>query len=271
MLADLRGAVPQAKIVILYDANAFSVIPYYSGAIDLMRKAAASICSAESAISPRLEPTLDFGSAASGLAALLQLTVPAVSVQGQNLTLDNSALVGSFATAAEATGFEVVNPAYLLPAVSQTTLDCRKAADSNSLADLWTFANNESSAAQAKAPNKPALKDALDAFQKLKTVMTSADKSPPILGRALTIESLAHSVQQPSEVAIIDMRLDAADIDSTTKSVLWWRKTRFSANVAAHYWIFSAHGTGSQFAISLVKPSYVNILQKNVDLKSFRP
>jgi hypothetical protein len=272
MLADLRGAVPQAKTVILYDATAFSVIPYYSGAIDLMRKAATGICNAESAISPRaIEPTLDFGSAASGFAALLQLTVPAYSVQGQNLTLDNSALVGSFATAAEATGLEVVNPAYLLPAVSRTTLDCRTAAESNSLADLWTFANNEASTAQVRAATKPALKNALDAFQKLKTVMTSAYNRSPILGRALTIESLAHSVQQPSKVAIIDMRLDAADIDSTTRSVLWWRKTRFSANVAAHYWIFSAHGTGSQFAISLVKPSYVNILRKNVDLKSFKP
>ena len=271
MLADLRGAVPQAKVIILYDANAFSAVPYYAGAIDLMRKAAASICSAESAIRPRIEPTLDFGSAAAGLAALLQLTVPAYSVQSQNLTLDNSALVGSFATAAEAAGFEVVNPTYLLPAVSQTTLDCGQVAGSNSLADLWTFANSESSAAQAQAGGKPALKNALDAFQQLKEVMTSTDKSPPILGRALTIESLAHSVQQPAEVAIIDMRLDAADIDSTTKSVLWWRKTRFSANVAAHYWIFSAHGTGSQFAISLVKPAYVNILQKNVDMKTFRP
>jgi hypothetical protein len=273
MLADLHSAIPKARVIILYDANAFSVIPYYASATDLVRKAAAGICSAETAgtFGPRaIVPTLDFGTAAQGLAALVQLTVPTYSIQGQTLTLDNSALVGSFATAAKGTGYQVVNPSYLLPAVGQANLNCQTAANSNSLADLWTFANSESGVAQAKAQTNPSLKGALDAFQKLKDVMTtSADKSPPLLGRALTIESLAHSVEQPSQVAIIDMRLDAADIDSTTKTVLWWKKTRFSANIAAHYWIFAAKGSGTQFAISLVAPGYVNILRKDVDLKSF--
>jgi hypothetical protein len=272
MLADIRSALPQAKIVILYDANAFSVVPYYAGAADLIRKAATNICAAEhTTLGARaIVPTVDIGTAAQGLATLLQLTIPAYTVQGQNLTLDNSALIGSFATAAKATGYEVVNPSYLLPAVSQSSLDCQNVAASKSLADLWAFANNESNAAQSNAASKPGLKDALDAFQKLKTVMTvPGDKNAPVLGRALTIESLAHSLEEPADVAIIDMKLDAANIDSTTKSVLWWRKTKFSANVAAHYWIFAAHGSGSQFAITLVEPGYVNILRKDVDLKTF--
>jgi hypothetical protein len=141
---------------------------------------------------------------------------------------------------------------------------------STSLADLWKFANSEAAVNQAKTANKKQLKDALDAFDKMKNVLlTSSDKGAPLLGRALTAESIAHSAEHPSQVAVIDMRLDAADIDSTTRTILWWRKTKFSANVAAHYWIFSARGAGTQFGIVLVEPGYVNILRKNIDLGGF--
>jgi hypothetical protein len=263
--------LPQAKTIILYDPNIFSVIPYYASTTDLVRSAATSICSAEQpGLSPRIEPTLDIGGAAQGLAALIQVTLPSYAINSQNLTLDNSALVGSFATAAKAMGYSVVNPAYLLPAVSQSQLTCQTFKASTSLADLWKFVSSEASTAQPQAEVKPLVKTALDSFQKMKdALLTSADKTPPVLGRALAVESLTHNVDNPAQVAVIDMRLDAADIDSTTKTVLWWRKTKFSANIAAHYWIFAAQGAGTQFGITLVQPGYVNLLRKDVDLKGF--
>lgn len=272
ILADLRMVLPQTKTIILYDPNAFAVIPYYASTTDLLRTAASSICSAEGrSFAPRaITPTLDIGLAASGLASLLQLTLPNYVIQGQNLTLDNSALIGSFATAAKDLGLEVVNPSYLLPAVSQNTLNCQSMHNSSSAADLWKFVNSEASAAQPKAESMKPVKDALSAFGKLRDVLlASSANAPPLLGKLLSAESLAVAVQQPASVSVIDMRLDAADIDSTTKTVLWWRKTKFSSNVAAHYWIFSVHGSGTQFGITLAEPGYVNVLRKNVDLKTF--
>ena len=271
MLGDIHSALPHANVIILYDAPTFAAVPYYASTAELVRAAAASLCTAEKpGFSPRLVPSLDVGTAASGLASLIQLTLPSYSIQGQTLTLDNSALVGSFATAAKETGYTVINPVYLLPAVTQKHLTCADFKASTSLADLWAFLDSEATVDQAKAANNKTLADALDAIRKMKDVLlTSGDKGPPLLGRALAVESLAHSVEQPARVAIVDMRLDAANIDSSTKTILWWRKTRFSANVSAHYWIFSAHGTGAQFGIVLVEPGYANILTKNQDLKNY--
>jgi len=270
MLGDLRAALPAAKTIVLYDAATFAVIPYYASTTDLVRTAIENICSAGGIAAPRaIVPSVDVGTSAQGIASLVQLTLPSYAIQGQNLALDNSALVGSFATAAKGTGYEVVNPAYLLPAVSQTNLTCGTAASSQSLADLWKFVNDKASASRDEATARKPLQDALDSFQKLRDVLLSADKGPPLLGRALVIESLARSVETPERVAVIDMRLDAATIDSTTKTVLWWRKTKFSASIAAHYWIFSAHGSGAQFGIKLEAPGYVNLLRKDVDLAGF--
>jgi len=263
MLKDLTAVLPQARTVVLYDANLFSVVPYYLSTTDLVRTAAVSLCGSQGgAGAPRsIGASLDIGEAAVGLAGLIQLTVPTYTTQGQALPLDNSALVASFATAARTAGYVVVNPAYLLPAVSQTNLNCQSARSSSSLADLWKFANSEA--------GKQAASPALEGFQKMRQVLTASDKGAPLLGRVLTAESLARASEKPDEVAVIDMRLDAADIDSTTKSVLWWRKAKFSASLAAHYWIFSVRGEGEQFGIQLVAPGYVNILRTNVDLSTF--
>jgi hypothetical protein len=273
MIDDLRASMPQATTVILYDAPTFSAVPYYLSAMDLVRSAAKSVCSAESkpAIGPRaIAPTLDIGSAASGLASLIQVTLPAYAIQGQTLVLDNSALVGSFATAAKYAGLNVINPAYLLPAVSQHTLQCGSLDSTQSLADLWKFTSAEASKAHSlpNADKKP-LKDALDGYQKMRDIFLASDKGPPLLSRALTVETLGQTLDAPSTVAAIDMRLDVVDIDSTTRTVLWWRKTRFSVNVAAHYWIFSTVGKGAQFGVKLVQPGYVNILKKDVNEKDF--
>jgi hypothetical protein len=274
MLADLKYAVPHANTVILYDGPTFSAVPYYAGALDLVRTSAKLICSSASvsgARAPRtIVPTLDVGTAASGLASLIQVTLPSYAINGQALVLDNSALIGSFATAAKSRGFTVVNPSYLLPAVSQHTLECGKLDATQSLADLWNFASTEASHARTlpNADKKP-LKDALDGYQKLRDVFLAADKGPPLLSRVLTVETLGRTLESPSMVAAIDMRLDAVDIDSTTRTVLWWRKTKFSVNVAAHYWLFSAHGKGEQFALKLEQPGYVNILRKDINEKGF--
>jgi len=264
MLKDLTAVLPQTRTVVLYDPNIFSVIPYYLSTTDLVRSAAAGLCGTQTAgaAAPRsLGATLDIGEAAVGLAGLIQLTIPTYASQGQALPLDNSALVGSFATAARTAGYVVINPAYLLPAVSQSNLSCQNARTSNSLSDLWKFASSQA--------GKQSAGPALDAFQKMRQALTASDKGAPLLGRVLAAESLARALDKPDQVAVIDMRLDAADIDSTTKSVLWWRKAKFSANIAAHYWIFSVQGEGKQFGIHLVAPGYVNILRTNVDLANF--
>jgi hypothetical protein len=263
MLKDLTAVLPQARTVVLYDPNLFSVVPYYLSTTDLVRTAAASLCTASfSAASPRVVgPSLDIGGAAAGLAGLLQLTVPSYTAQSQTLPLDNSALVANFATAARTAGYVVVNPAYLLPAVSQADLTCQSARSSNSLSDLWRFANSEA--------GKTTANPALEAFQKMRQALTSSDKGAPLISRVLAAESLARAIDKPAEVAVIDMRLDTADVDSTTKSVLWWRKAKFSANIAAHYWIFSVTGEGARFGIQLLAPGYVNILRTNVDLATF--
>ena len=270
MLKDLAHILPQAKTVILYDPNLFSVIPYYASTTELVRGAAADLCNLPGGIaSAHILSSVDIGEAAQGLASLVQLTIPNYAIQGQALTLDNSALVGSFAAAARASGYVVVNPTYLLPAVSQSKLTCETAKTSTSLADLWRFANSEAGAQQARLISRQAPSAAIQAFVALRQALNSSDKGPPLMARVLAAESLWKVIQHPEEVAVIDMRLDAADIDSTTRTVLWWHKSKFSANIAAHYSIFSVHGQDNQFSIQLVEPGAVNILRRNIDAGTF--
>ena len=270
MLTDLSRVLPQAKTVILYDPKVFSAIPYYASTTELVRDAATDLCNSEGgAASAHILSGVDLGEAAQGLASLVQLTIPNYAIQGQALTLDNSALLASFAAAARAGGYVVVNPTYLLPAVSQSKLNCQTAKTSTSLADLWRFANSEAAAKQQRSTTRQAPNSTIQAFTATRQALTASDKGPSLMARVLAAESLAKAAEHSDSVAIIDMRLDAADIDSTTRTVLWWHKSKFSANIAAHYWIFAVHAQDGQFEIQLVEPGAVNILRRNIDAATF--
>lgn len=277
ILADLQSNFPTAQTYIIYDQQTFAAIPYYESALNLVRNSLKKIWLAEGKSCGLRSNALDLtglGTAASGLASLIAVTLPSYAIQGQSVTLDTSALIAAFAAAASSSvpPRTVILPAYLLPATAsgRPLQSCNEFDASDSLADLWSAAATEASNAQLlPAATKDPLKTALDDYQKLRDVFLASDKGVPLLGKLLIVEGLAKLIVNPAQLAVVDMKLDAVGIDSTTRSVLWWRTTRFSANVMAHYSLLSVQGSGHGFALALKKPGYVNIVTQNVDPKRF--
>jgi hypothetical protein len=275
MFADFKRTFPAASTVILYDQPTFSAIPYYQSAVYQVDQVFRAICKAEQPAAggeqKAFSLTLDPGSAASGLAALIALTVPSYSIQGQAVSIDNTALISAFAQAAKTAGLNVINPVYLLPAAPQKGRPPLKCGDTTtSFAQLWAATTDEATKAQ-KLPtaDKSPLKDALAAYAKVRDTLLASDKGPPLLGKLLMVEALANLVTDPQSVAVVDMRLDGVGIDSTTRTVLWWRTTRFSSNVLAHYYLLSVQGSGKDFSLALAKAGSVNIMTKDVNQKYF--
>lgn len=273
MVVDLKQTFPGAKTALLYDQATFSAISYYQSALDQVGQIFQGICDAEkqpsSSARPRLLGPIDVGTAASGLAGLIALTLPSYAIQGQPVTIDNTALIGAFAVEASRAGLGFVNPVYLMPAViKNSALNCGQT--SVSLAELWSATAREANKARLlPGADKSPLKDALDAYSTVRGVLLAADKGAPLLGKLLVVETMGKLITDPGSVAVIDMRLDGVGIDSTTRTVLWWRTTKFSSNVLAHYSLLSVKGTGADFSLELRKPGYVNVMTKDMKQNQF--
>jgi hypothetical protein len=139
------------------------------------------------------------------------------------------------------------------------------------VADLWAAVADQARILRAKpgSDTDPASKAALAEYQKILDVYLAADKGLPLLSKLLIVESLVFSGTDPSQVAVVDMRLDGVGIDSTTRTILWWRGTKFSSNVVAHYAILSVRRSDDKMSLTLVKPGYVNFMLKDVNQKGF--
>jgi hypothetical protein len=103
----------------------------------------------------------------------------------------------------------------------------------------------------------------------LSDVYLAADKGMPLLSKLLIVESLLDSIADPLHTAVIDMKLDGAGIDSTTRTILWWRSTKISFNVLAHYSILKVDLDGDRLALTLAKPGYANFMIKDMDQQRF--
>jgi hypothetical protein len=271
MLDDTRAGVPGVQAVVLYDPATFANVPYYPSAVEQVKLALRGLCKAPG--QPRVEALgpADLGAAASGLAALIGVTLPSYAISGQAVTtIDTSALVGVFAAAAKQASLAVINPVYLLPAEAAGGIGCGNFETSQSIASLWALAavtahNLEGTAAANVEPGKSALAQ----FKKLSDVYLAADKGMPLLSKLLVVESLLYSISDPEHTAVIDMKLDGAGIDSTTRTILWWRSTKVSSNVLAHYSVLKVGVNGGRLALTLVTPGYVNFMTKDINQKTF--
>jgi len=281
MLTDVQSSVPNPNVVVIYDHATFSNVPYYPSAIAQIKYALTGLCPAPAGLRTSVAP-VDVGNAASGLAALIGVTLPAYAINGQAIsTIDTSALVGSFASVAKEKSITVINPVYLLPAKVEDEVDCKSYQTSQSIAALWALAATQAQDLAAKlaaakedadkaAARKKAIdKAALERYQKLSDVYLAADKGIPLLSKLLIVESLLRSITCPAHTAVIDMKLDGAGIDSTTRTILWWRSTTFSSNVLAHYYILKVDQDDNQLTLTLLKPGSVNFMMKDVPLKQF--
>jgi hypothetical protein len=266
------------KTVVIFDAQAFGLIPTYQTSVQLMKDAMRGLCAVETPglVAHALVPSLDIGGAASGLAALLQALSPAYTIQGQGLTFDNNALVAAFAKALQPG--PVIVPAYLVPASPPLQpLACQAAPASDSLAAVWHAAAAEAGKLRdllaavptAETARKKQLQDALDAFQKVRDTYLAVDKTSSLLGKLLGVETLALAFKDPEKVAVIDLKIDSVGIDSTTRTLLFWRKSTFSCNVMVHYFILSAKGAGTSFTLNLTNEDTVIVMTKDINQKGF--
>lgn len=83
----------------------------------------------------------------------------------------------------------------------------------------------------------------LEAYQKGRGSYLAADKTPSLLSRLLVAENLLDAINEaPRETRMIDLRLDGTGFDSTSRQVLFWKTTTFSANAMAHYYLFELSG-----------------------------
>lgn len=271
ILADARASVPDLEVVVIYDQATFGSVPYYPSAVEQIKSVLSSLCGNTGANHANAFALGDAGAAASGLAALIGVTLPSYAINGQALTtIDTTALVGVFASVAKGDPhpIAVINPAYLLPAVSAGNVTCRNYPESQSVASLWALAAVEAHRLEGTpAANAEPGKSALARYQKVSDVYLAADKGVPLLSKLLVVESLLYSIADPAHTAVVDMKLDGAGIESTTMTVLWFRSTRVSSNVLAHYSILKVRKAGSGLALTLDKPGYANYMMKNVKLK----
>jgi hypothetical protein len=185
-------------------------------------------------------------------------------------SIDTAPLSGVSSTVVESKGITVINPVYLLPAQAHPNVDCNNYPQSQSIATLWALAvvKAKDLTASPSAGTDPA-KTALAQFQKVSDAFLAADKGLPLLGKLLIVESMLLTITDPAHTAVIDMKLDGAGIDSTTRAIFWWWKTRISANVLAHYSILKVAKDSSKLALILVKPGYANCLITGVDQNGF--
>jgi hypothetical protein len=271
--ADLANAATQIVTdaglsktpTVIYDATTFSSLSAYQAAVEQLRVSMTRLCPAPSIRTEAVALSLDFGGAASGLAALLAAVTPAFAIQGQSVTFDNTALIAAFA---HADGDMVIFPAYLPPAAKQSNVACGTQGSSSSVVDLWYGALAAASALAATLPSattddaKKAIQARLDAFQKVADAFLAVDKGPSMLSKLLTAESLLRKVPDGQAIKVIDLRLDSVGIDSTTRTVLFWRSTKFNSAVMAHYTVLNFSRTGSSIDLQAVKSNNVAVFSR---------
>lgn len=271
-----RDVFARATTVIIYDANTFAAMPYYPTAVQQIKDAFGDLCRTagpQPGLQPRIAiAPLDLAGAASALAALVSTSLPSTIIQGQPVTFDNTALIAAFTASAQAKGLTVLNPVYLLPAGKASELNCTDFAASQSFADLWNGLQARASALKSEAAaDEDPIKPALTQYQTLLDSYLSAEKGMPLAAKMLVVESLERAIVDPATAVVTDMRLDAAGVDSTTRTLLWWRKTTFSSTVLAHYSLLSVQGSRPAYNLVLQRSANVNILVQNLNRKKFTP
>jgi hypothetical protein len=167
MLTDVRGAVPGVKAVVIYDQATFSSVPYYSSAVEHVKTTLSGLCAPPSAAHIEAVSPADLGTAASGLAALIGVTLPSYAINGQAITtIDTSALAGVFASVATGGSVAVINPVYLLPPRVAAGLNCGTYPASQSISALWALAATEArQLTGTAASNADPVKSALPGFR----------------------------------------------------------------------------------------------------------
>ncbi len=260
ILEDVHANVKGAHTLVVYDEAAFANLGFYPSAVESLREATEKMCQLNGQAKPAFgaRDEAGVGAVATGLAALIGVTLPAYAIQGQAAkTIDNAALVGALTAEAKREGMTIVNPAYLLQAPAGAAVDCGSAGKSGSFAGLWAAA-----AAQArKLAGNAGAADTLKAYQAIVDADLAADKGLPIYSKMLQAETLLQSMGGWAQAAVVDVKLDGVGIESTTRTMLWWRITRFSSNVLAHYTILSVQGKSDGTGMGLVvTPGSVNFL-----------
>lgn len=258
---------------VIYDANTFAAIPYYPTSIQQLKQTYSALCQTTTgALHPRTLAPIDIGGLATGLSALAAVSLPYTVTQGQPVTFDNTALVAAFTASAQTQGWMVLNPAYLLPAGKIQSLSCATFNSSQSFADLWGGLQAQAVDVKGRSDaSQDPLKTALAQYQTLADAYLASDKGLPLAAKMLLVESLERSIADPGSAVVTDMHLDAAGIDSSTRSVLWWRKTTFSSSVLAHYSLLSVQGSRPAYNLVLQHAGNVNILMQHMNQKKFTP
>ncbi len=264
-----------AKVVVIYDQPTFATLASYPVTIDQLRLAMRGLCPAVP--EAQLVPALDIGGALQGLTGLLNTLTPNYAIQGQAVTFDNTALIAALA---HQIGSSVIFPAYLMPAATRNTLDCGNYSSSVSVADLWVAAVARAAVVAMNAASMPdstdlqkaakkAVQDKVDKFQKLADSFLATDKGPSALSKLLVAESLLRQVQGSSPVKVIDLKLDAAGVDSTTRTILWWKSTKFNCTVMAHYTLMNMSYDGHSIDLTPFATDGVDILSRLPDEGGF--
>lgn len=232
--------------VIVYDQQAFSMLAMYPGSVRQLQAQMSALCDVAFPDVIHAEATSDVlsgaGAAASGLGALITAITPAYAIQGQAFAIDNNALIAAFANTM---GQKVVIPAYLSGAAPASGINCGNFDKSASFASLWDAAAAVVPLVKAKLKAassddaKKAIQAVLDSYQNVRDGYLSTDKGNSLYSKITVAEAFSTLLKNANKPVVIDMKLDAAGIDSTTRTVLFWKSTKYSDNLLAHYFVFS--------------------------------
>ena len=262
--------------IVIYDPQAFGILPMYPSGVRQFWAAMDSMCDITERTTPiTAEAASDVlsgaGAAASGLGALITAVTPNFAIQGQSITIDNNALIAAFVKIVGNNA--VVIPAYLPAATASSTPDCNNYRKSSSFTALWEGAAAE--ILKVKIKLKDATSDAkkkeiqavIDSYQAMRDGYLASDKGPSLYSKVTAAESLWNALNGKAGKTplILDLKLDLAGIDSTTTTELFWKTTRFSDDLLAHYFLFSIQNGRLQ----LENEDTVTVMTKDKNVKRY--
>jgi hypothetical protein len=277
---------------VIYQSQLFSKLPLYYPALREADGVRQTLCGVRNVPPPHsaelsVTTTLDIGGALSGLAAILALFKPSLTIAALELPPADQALIADFASAALGVGKTIYVPGAMAPNLEPTnplaTDICLavnleeqdpgvknpsisqewQAADTVAM-ELWQKLSNWTSA-QLSSPAGKSIKDALDAYATIlkKQTTTDAGGNSP-LATYIAAGRLKLILETRKPLVLV---LGVDDIGGTgwVKSKAFTVPVTYSGGASSHYYVFSS---GSVQDSHVVAAGTVTSLDTALDQKS---
>lgn len=278
---------------VIYQPQLFSRLPLYYPALREVEGLRQVLCEANQAKPPlqteSLAPTLDIGSSLSGIAAILALFKPGLTISGLELPAGDQVLIADFASAAVAANKKVYVPGAMAPNLEPTNPLADKPCQSLNLLDPdpefknpsisqeWQAADTAATqlaqkfagwttAQQGSAAGKQ-IKDALDTYAAIAKKQTTTDASGNSpLAMYITAGRLNLLLEKNKPLVLV-LGVDDLGGAGWIKSKAFTIPVTYSGGASSHYYVFNSATLDS----SALAAGSVTSLDTALDSKAIQP